>query len=197
MRILFVIILMMLTLSGCGTMYAPPVSGPTAKLRVVTLNSNFYYTWNRDASITCSRDSPNFQMLGGDSNAKNSAAGFSDQVEIKNDSFESVIKAETPLRLWQNTMRAMSVGEAILSQTNVISYAYTKSMMWNCNVVTEFTPNVGKNYELISDFAPGRCKITVNEVDVASDGKVIKTAIPALVMGGPEQPDVCDKLSKK
>lgn len=153
-------------LTGCGTMYSAPTSGPQAKLRVVAKNAEGYYALTRDVTHTCSRDSPNFPMIGGDSKADPELLGIPESSGPSGDKFERRIAANAPIALTASTMYRVGFGQ-VLAMATVIGQAHYQANAWACSVKVEFTPSEGAQYEMTYDFAPGKCDVHLESLEVA------------------------------
>jgi hypothetical protein len=163
-------------LSACGTMYSAPTSGPQAKLRVVAKSADGYFALTRDITQTCSRDSPNFPMIGGDSKADPELLGMPGSSAPGGDKFERRITANAPLALTASTLYRVGFGQ-VLAMATVIGQAHYQATAWTCNVKVEFTPSEGAQYEMTYDFAPGKCDVHLDTLEMSGEA-VTRTAVP-------------------
>lgn len=149
-------------LAGCHTYYVPPVSGPTAKLRVQVEPDDYFVVagvWNgglcKDPAIIsligasphwvtaehAEKERSRLNMLGGTSaaNAKR---------------VERVVPAERPLALSLHSNRPAN------------------GSLHLCNFNLSFTPQTGHEYEVSHKAGGGTCLVAVNEL--VADGQSFK-----------------------
>lgn len=163
-------------LVACATPYTPPASGPRAQLRVIAQNADGYFAATRDVTQTCSRNSPSFPMLGGDSKPDAERLGMPGEVGPRADRFERRIAANQPLRLTASTLYRASFSDGLKSGTAVGQMQY-QARAWACNVKIEFTPVDGAQYEMRYDFGPDRCDVHVDALGL-SEGRVTRSPVP-------------------
>ncbi len=133
-------------------------------MRFVALNSQGYYAWTREVTKVCSRESPNFPVLGGDAKG-----GDAENLNMPNyggpktDRFERRVKAGEPFAFTVSTLRRVDAVDVMLVGSTA-GQDVVRKQAWACNIRVEFVPAAGANYEIEYDFAPGKCDLAVNEL---------------------------------
>ena len=170
-----------LLLPGCATnWYTAPATSPTANFRVVALNSEPYFAWTRYVSETCSRDSPNFPVIGADAKADAEKLDMPGYSGPRGDRFERRIKAGVPFAFTASTLRRVGITEAALTGGSYAGKEYQRQQAWSCNLRVEFVPSAGVNYEATYDFERGRCDLRIEEL-IASGGAITRRPVPLKV----------------
>ncbi|MFT3734109.1 MAG: hypothetical protein QM776_03650 [Rhodocyclaceae bacterium] len=153
-------------LAGCAVTYSAPATGPRAKLRVIAKNSDGYFVHTRDLTQTCSPSSPNLPPLGGDTAADPERIGIPESIGPKSDRFERYVVANTPVTLTATTMYRVGFGQAVASVVTVVGQAQYRASAWSCNTKVRFVPVEGAQYEMVYDFAPNKCDVYVNSLEI-------------------------------
>ena len=160
-------LLLAFSLTACATNWYVPPPGPTASIQAVANPASPFYVWTRDITNVCSRDSPNFPVLGpvpkADAKAEPRAVG---PFVLEPYKFAGRIQAGAPVRL---SVGALSSGS---SGVELISYS--------CNFRITFTPRENATYELRYDFFVDRCFASVAELTVES-GVSLRTPVAAKI----------------
>lgn len=167
-------------LAACAaSFYSPPIDGPTARIRVVANAPDTYFAWTRDTTAICSRESPNFPTIGGDSKADLQRTGIPGYVEAKGDRFERRIRAGVPISLGITAIANLGIAGtvALIFPPN---RGQTHQGTWSCKVRASFTPREGASYELAYNFSQGSCNLSLAEV-TEENGALVKIATPISV----------------
>lgn len=155
------------SLTACATNWYVPPTGPTANLQAVANPASPFYVWTRDITRVCSRDSPNFPVLGpvpkADVKAEPRVVG---PFQLEPYKFVGRIQAGAPVRL--------SVGALSSSSAGIETVSYS------CNFRITFTPRENATYELRYDFFVDRCSVSVAELALES-GVSVKTPVAAKI----------------
>jgi hypothetical protein len=133
-------------LTACAAnWYAPPAGGATATLRVTSSPTSPFFIWTREITTTCSRDSPNFPVLG-----PTSKPGQFGNFTAAQNRFEGPILAGTQVRL------------GVMGSTTASANPVTQEAL-ACNYNIAFTPQPGARYDLRFDFTTARCDVALTE----------------------------------
>lgn len=153
-----------LSLASCVTAYAPPTSGPTAKIR---------FQANTDSQSVLPRVRPDgsqcqsLPMIGKEDKWVKKSAAETSSLNMLGASaapdtrrIERLFAAEKPLKL-----QLQGIGGK------------------TCNVTFVFTPEANGQYEVLYDTSSEKCYATVNKLTAGTNGEIKRTPIEIQQVG--------------